>query len=113
MGGAAVFIILYFGLVFHIGNIINGNESFGVQFVNEIHQFLIFGFVYNGNDLIAFLHIVGTVCFIDRGTAVEFVDNKLPEFFLFPGDDTYPALDVVVKNKMVQNDAVEISSQDT
>ena len=38
-----------------------------------IHQFLIFGFVYNCNNLIPLLHIVGTDGFVNGRTAVEII----------------------------------------
>ena len=48
-----------------------------------IHQFLIFRFIYNGNNLIPLLHIVGTVCFINGGSAVQIVNDKITKFFFF------------------------------
>ena len=38
-----------------------------------IHQFLIFRFIYNGNNLIPLLHIVGTDGFVNGRTAVEII----------------------------------------
>ena len=38
-----------------------------------IHQFLIFRFIYNCNNLIPLLHIVGTDGFVNGRTAVEII----------------------------------------
>ena len=38
-----------------------------------IHQFLIFGFIYNCNNLIPLLHIVGTDGLVNGRTAVEII----------------------------------------
>ena len=78
-----------------------------------IHQFLIFGFIYNCNNLIPLLHIVGTNGFVNGRTAVEIIYNKLAELLLFFCDNADTALDVMIENKMIQNDSVKISSQNT
>ena len=61
-----------------------------------IHQFLIFGFIYNCNNLIPLLHIVGTVGFIHRRAAVQVLNDEPAEWFVRPGDDADAALEVVV-----------------
>ena len=57
--------------------------------------------------------MIGTGGFIDRGTAVQVSCNKLTQFFLFLRDNADTPLDIIVKNKMIQNDSVEIGTQDT
>ena len=39
--------------------------------------------------------------------------DKFPKFFFLWSDDTYPAFDIVIKNKMIQNNSVKIRSKDT
>ena len=41
-----------------------------------IHQFLIFRFIYNGNNLIPLLHIVGTDGFVNGSSAVKIIYDK-------------------------------------
>lgn len=48
-----------------------------------IHQFLIFRFIYNGNNLIPLLHIVGTDGFVNGSSAVKIIYDKLAELLLF------------------------------
>ena len=48
-----------------------------------IHQFLIFRFIYNGNNLIPLLHIVGTDGFVNGSSAVKIIYDKLSECFFF------------------------------
>ena len=61
----------------------------------------------------AFFHIVGTDGFVDRCTAVQIMNDKLAQFLFFLCDDADTPLDVMVKNKMIQNDPVKIRSQNT
>ena len=105
--------MLYFWLISHIRYIVDSNKCFGIKFVNEIHQLLIFSFVYDSDNFVAFLHIVGTICFINCSATVEFMDNEITEFFFFLGNDTYPSLDIMIKNKMIQNNSIKISTKDT
>ena len=42
---------------------------------------------------------------------MQVVDNEVPQRFLFFGDDADAPLDVVVKDKMIQHQTVEIGSQ--
>ena len=81
--------------------------------IDIIHQLLIFGFVYDRNDLISFLHIVGTVCFINGGSAVQIVNNEISQFFFFFCNDSNAAFDVVIKNKMVKHNSVKICTKNT
>ena len=60
-----------------------------------------------------FLQIVCANGLVDRGAAVQLVDDELPQRFLFFGDDADAALLVVVENEMIQNHAVEICAEDT
>ena len=85
----------------------------GVFTVDIIHQFLVFWLIYDGNDLIAFFQIVGTDGFIDGSAAVQVIDDKMPQLFLFFSDNADPPFYIVVKDKMVQDDAVKIGSQYT
>ena len=56
--------------------------------------------------------VIRTNSLIDRRAAVQVVDDKLPEFFFLLGDDADAALFVVVENKVVQNNAVKIGTED-
>ena len=60
-----------------------------------------------------FSRIVGTDGFIDGSAAVQVIDDKMPQLFLFFSDNADPPFYIVVKDKMVQDDAVKISSQYT
>ena len=44
---------------------------------------------------------------------MQVVDDKLPQLLFLLRDDADTPLDVMVKNKMVQNDSVKIRSQNT
>ena len=81
--------------------------------IDIIHQFLVLRFVYNSNDLIALFHIVGADRLIDRSAAVQVINDKMAQRFFFFGDNADPAFYIVVKDKMIQDDAVKISSQYT
>ena len=77
-------IFLFLRLIPHIRYIINRNKRFRVLLVYKLHQLLIFTFIYDGDDLTAFFHVVGTDGLIDRCTAVQVVNDKLPQLlFLF------------------------------
>ena len=71
--------------------------------INVSHQLLIFCFVYYRDDLIAFLHIIGTCRFIDRRSAVQVFDNEFTQFFLFLSDDADTTFNIMVKDKVIQN----------
>lgn len=75
-----------------------------------IHQFLIFRFIYNGNNLIPLLHIVGTDGFVNGSSAVQIIYDKLSECFFFFRDNADSALNIMVKNKMIENNTIKISS---
>lgn len=75
-----------------------------------IHQFLIFGFIYNCNNLIPLLHIVGTDGFVNGSSAVKIIYDKLSECFFFFRDNADSALNIMVKNKMIENNTIKISS---
>ena len=77
------------------------------------HQLLIFCFVYDRDDLIAFLHIIGTCRFIDRRSAVQIFDNEFTQFFLFLSDDTDTTFNIMVKDKVIQNHSIKVCSQNT
>ena len=74
------------------------------------HQFLIFCFINDRDDLVSFLHIICPGGFIDSCSAVQIMDDKIPEFFFFLGDNAHTSLNIVVKDKMIQDNAVEISA---
>ena len=65
-------------LVLHIGDVVNRNKRLRVLAVDEGHQALVFAFVDDGDDLVVALQIVCADGFIDRGAAVQFVDDELP-----------------------------------
>ena len=50
---------------------------------------------------------------IDRRAAVQVVDDKLPERFLFLGDDADAALFVAVKDEIIQNDTAKVRAENT
>ena len=62
---------------------------------------------------VVLLQVVCTDGLVDRGAAVQLIDDELAQRFLLFGDDADAALLVVVENEMVQNDAVEIRAEDT
>ena len=41
------------------------------------------------------------------------MDNEVSELFFLLRDDAHTSFNVMVKDKMIQNDSVEISSKDT
>ena len=104
---------LFLRLISHIRHIINRNKSFRVLLVYKLHQLLIFTFIYNGYDLMAFFHFIGSDGFIDRGSAVQVMNNKLPQLLLLLRDNADAPFDVMIKNKMIQNNSVKIRSQNT
>ena len=56
--------------------------------IHIIHQLLVFAFIYNGNDLVAFLHIIGADGFINSGSAVQMMKNKFSQFFFMLCNNT-------------------------
>ena len=106
-------IFLFLRLIPHIRYIINRNKRFRVLLVYKLHQLLIFTFIYNGNDLILFFHVVGADCLIDRCTAVQVMNDELTKLLFFLCNNAHTPLDIMVKNKMIQNNSVEIRSQNT
>ena len=104
---------LFLRLIPHIRHIINRNKSFRVLLVYKLHQLLIFTFIYNGYDLMAFFHFIGSDGFIDRGSAVQVMNNKLPQLLFLLRDNADAPFDVMIKNKMIQNNSVKIRSQNT
>ena len=102
-----------FWLIAHIGYVIHCDECERVFFVDEAHQSLVFGLIYDCDNLITFLHIVSSIRFINSCSAMQFMNNEVSELLFFFRNDTYTSLHIVVKDKMIQYDAVEISSEDT
>ena len=98
-------------LVLHIGDVVNRNKRLRVLAVDKGHQALVLAFIDDGDDLVVALQIVCADGFVDRGAAVQLVDDELPQCFLFFGDDADAAFLVVVENEMIQNNAVEIRAQ--
>ena len=88
-------------LVLHIGDVIDRNKRLWVLAVDEGHQPLVFAFVDDGDDLVVALQIVCADGFVDRGAAVQLVDDELPQRFLFFFFDADAALLVVVENEMI------------
>ena len=102
---------LYFGLIAHIRNGVDRDERLRILAVHKIHQLLVFGLVHNGNDLAALFHIVGSEGFVHRCPAVQIVQDKMAQLLLLFGNNADAALDVVVKNKVIQHDTVKIGAQ--
>ena len=92
---------------------IHGDKSILICFQNIIHQGYILVFINNGDDLPPWLAVIGSDGFINRGAAVEMMQNKLPDFFLPLGNDSHPLFYVKAKDEMVQHDSVEIGAKDT
>ena len=84
-------------LVLHIGDVVNRNKRLRVLAVDEGHQPLVLAFIDDGDDLVMFLQIVCANGLVDRGAAVQFVDDELPQRLLLFGDDADAALFVVVE----------------
>ena len=92
---------------------IHGDKSILICFQNIIHQGYILVFINNGDDLPPWLAVIGSDGFINRGAAVEMMQDKLPDFFLPLGNDSPPLFNVKAKDDMVQHDSVEIGAKDT
>ena len=75
-----------------------------------IHQLLIFGFINDCNNFISSLHIVSSDRLINGSSAVEIIYDKLSERFFFFSDNADSALDIMIKNKMIENNAIKVSS---
>ena len=105
--------MLHFRLIAHIRYIVNSDKCQRIFFVDEVHQLLIFCFIYNCDNLVALLHIVGTIGLIDSGAAVQLMDNEVSKLFFFFCDDAYTTFDIVVEDKVIEHDTVEVSSEDT
>ena len=78
---------LHFRLISHVGYIINCDKRFRIKFVDKIHQLLVFGLVYDRDDFFALLHVIGTIGFVDRSTAMQLMKDKFPKFFFLWSDD--------------------------
>ena len=79
--------VLCYILVVSVGLSILFNRNASSGGLDILHQFLIFPFVYNGNDLISFFHNISTNRFVNSCTTVQITNNKLPQFlFLFCND---------------------------
>ena len=61
----------------------------------------------------AFFHFIGSDGLIDRGSAVQVMNNKLPQLLFLLRDNADAPFDVMIKNKMIQNNSVKIRSQNT
>lgn len=95
----------------HTGYIINRDKGLGVLAVDEVHQLLILVFVHDGNDLVVLFKVVCTDGLVHGGTAVQVVDDELPQRLFLLGNDAHPALDAVVEDEMIQHDAVEVGAK--
>ena len=102
---------LYFGLVTHIRYIVYGDECQRILSVDKIHQSLVFCLVYNGDNFSSLLHIIGSISFINSSTAMQFMKNELSEFFFFFGDNADAPFDVVVEDKMIKYNPIEIGTE--
>ena len=98
------------GLVVHTGYIIDGNKGLGVLAVDEVHQLLILVFVHDGNDLVVLFKVVCTNGLVHGGTAMQVVDDELPQRLLLLGNDAHPALDAVIEDEMIQHHAIEVGA---
>lgn len=80
--------------------------------VNIIHQLLVLAFIYNSNDFVMLFQIVSADCLIDGSATVQGIDNKISQLFFFFSDDADPPLYILPEDKMIQNHAVQVGSQD-
>ena len=78
-----------------------------------IHQFPIFLFIHNGDDLFANLVVVCANTLVNSGTAAQIMKNESKNLIEFGGNDAYPAFDIHAKNKVVNQDSTEICTQNT
>lgn len=92
-------IFLFLRLIPHIRYIINRNKRFRVLLVYKLHQLLIFTFIYDGDDLTAFFHVIGSDGLIDRGSAVQVMNDKLPQLLFLFRDDAERRLILLSKIK--------------
>lgn len=98
-------------LISHIRYIIYSDKCFWIKCINEFHQLLIFHFIYDGDDFITLFHIVCTICFIYRCSTMQFMDDKFTKLFFFWCDDTYSSFNIMIKDKMIENNAIKISAK--
>ena len=77
------------------------------------HQFLIFALINNRDNLIVVSLYYKRQWLINRCAAVQLMNNKLSQRLFLLCNNADSALDIVVKNKMIQHNAVEISAENT
>ena len=96
-----------------IRNLIHRDKCLRITGTDIVHECLILTLVHDRNDLIVLLKIVSTDRFIDRCAAVQIVNNDLAEFFLFLRDNADTSLDILSKNKVIEDDSVHICTEHT
>ena len=102
---------LTFGLIAHVRYIVDGDEGQRVFPADVVHQLLVFIFVDNGDDLVVSFHIISTDGLVDRGTAVQILNNKAAKrLFLFCDDADAPFY-IMVEDEVIQNDAVKVRAE--
>ena len=57
--------------------------------------------------------VICTDGLVHGGTAVQVVDDELPQRLLLLGNDAHPALDAVIEDEMIQHDTIEVGTKNT
>ena len=101
------------GDIGHFVDIINRHESGGILLGQEAHQRGILLLVDDHNDLLEGGVVVSTDRLIDGRTAVQVIEYKTTDLIELGGQDADAALNVVAEDEIVEDDAVEVSTEDT
>ena len=96
-----------------IRNLIYRDKRLWITGTDMVHERLVFALIDDRDDLVVLLKIVSTGGFIDRGPAVQVVDDELAEFLFLFSDNADTPLDVLIENKVVEDDPVHICTEDT
>ena len=69
----------------HIVDLVDGDDSnkcCRIRFADIVHQLAVLLLVHNGNDFLPFRVVECANAVIDRGTAVQIVQNKMQDFIM-------------------------------
>ena len=100
-------------LITHIGHRIHRDERLRILPIDKIHQLLVFAFIHDCDDFIMLFQIIRANRLVNRCSTMQLFYDKAAQLFLFFRNNADTAFDIVVKNKMIQNDSVKIGAQNT
>ena len=100
-------------LITHIGHRIHRDERLRILPIDKIHQLLVFAFIHDCDDFIMLFQIIRANCLVNRCSTMQLFYDKAAQLFFFFRNNADTAFDIVVKNKMIQNDSVKIGAQNT